>query len=139
HTEAILLFLESIRDPAALATMARRAWDVGKPVIAYKLGRSQPGRAIAISHSGAIAGDDAAAAAFFAHHGISRVDMLETLIEVSPLLTGRKPVTGQRVAVLSTTGGGAATVVDRLGAAGLEPIAAPEAVHASVAPFGLTL
>ena len=62
NTRAILLFLEAIRDPNALAAMARRAWDAGKPVIAYKLGRSEAGRRLVVSHSGAIAGDDAAAA-----------------------------------------------------------------------------
>lgn len=139
ETGTILLFIETIRDPAALAAMARRAWDAGKPVIAYKLGRSPAGRAMAVSHSGAIAGDDAAAAAFLAHHGIIRVDMLETLIEIPPLLVGRGPAAGRRVAVLTTTGGGAATVVDRLGAAGLEPITAPAAVRTRVEPLGIVL
>ena len=138
-TGAILLFIESIRDPVALAAMARRAYDAGKPVIAYKLGRSQAGRAIAISHSGAIAGDDEAAGAFLRHHGIVRVDMLETLIEIPPLLMGRRPTGGRNVAVLTTTGGGAATVVDRLGAEGMSPIAAPDSVRETVAPMGITL
>lgn len=140
-TRAILLFLETIREPDALADMARRAFAAGKPVIAYKLGRSQAGRQLALSHSGAIAGDDAAAAAFLRHHGIIRVDMLETLLEIAPLLTGRRPQPQgrRRVAVLTTTGGGAAMVVDRLGAAGAELVPPPEAVRAVAAAKGLRL
>lgn len=139
ETGAILLFLESIRDPAALGAMARRAHAAGKPVLVYKLGRSPAGRALAISHSGAIAGDDAACAAFFRHHGIMRVDMLETLIEMAPLVMGRRPAPGNRVAVLTTTGGGAATVVDRLGAFGMELMPASADLRNQLAPLGITL
>lgn len=139
ETGAILLFLESIRDPEALGAMARRAHDAGKPVLVYKLGRSPAGRALAVSHSGAIAGDDAACAAFFHHHGILRVDMLETLIEMPPLVMGRRPAPGRRVAVLTTTGGGAATVVDRLGVHGLDLVPAGGELRNRLAPLGITL
>src|SRR2546423_3736034 len=52
--------------------------------------------------------------------------MLETLIEIAPLLSGRMPpnlARAARVAVLTTTGGGAASVVDRLGTFGIETVA----------------
>src|SRR6185369_15567740 len=55
-----------------------------------------------------------------------RVDMLETLIEIPPLVHGRSPVKlarPARVAVVTSTGGGAATVVDQLGLRGLECVA----------------
>jgi acyl-CoA synthetase (NDP forming) len=138
-TGAILLFLESIRDPASLAKMARRAFDAKKPVMVYKLGRSQAGRELAVSHSGAIAGDDAACDAYFHHHGIIRVDMLETLLEIPPLIMGRSPAPGHRVAVLTTTGGGAATVVDRLGAFGMDLMPATTDLKERLAPLGITL
>ncbi len=144
ETEAILLFLESIRDPASLASMARRAHAAGKPVIAYKLGRSDAGRALAVSHSGAIAGDDAAADAFFRNCGILRVDFLETMLEIAPLARRRirfmqKGGAGRRVAVLTTTGGGAATTVDRMGLAGIELVSAPRRLREKLAPEGIAL
>jgi acyl-CoA synthetase (NDP forming) len=122
-TRVILLFLETIRDAARLADAARAAHAAGKPVVAYKLGRSALGEALAQSHTGALAGADAALDAYFRECGILRVDLLETLIEIAPLLTERKPpdlARAGRVAVVSTTGGGAATVVDRLGLRGVE-------------------
>ncbi len=139
ETDAALLFLEGIRDAHVLAANARRAFDVGKPVIAYKLGRSDVGRELAVSHSGAIAGPDASVDAFFRHHGILRVDMLETLFELPPLIMNARPTRGRRVAVVTTTGGGSAMVVDRLGAAGLELVPPSAKLKARMADFGLDL
>ncbi|MDA0998174.1 MAG: acetate--CoA ligase family protein, partial [Proteobacteria bacterium] len=139
ETDAILLFLEALRDAPALAAAARRAFKAGKPVIAYKLGRSEVGRAVALSHSGALAGEDAAIDAFFRAHGIVRVGTLEGLFEAPPLLIGARPAKGRRVAVMTTTGGGAATVVDRLGAAGMTLVPAPERLHARLAEFNLKI
>jgi len=95
-------------------------------VIAYKLGRSRLGAALARSHTGALAGEDAALDAYFRDCGILRVDMVETLIEIAPLIAGRTPPDLRRparVAVVTTTGGGAASVVDRLGMFGIETVA----------------
>jgi len=123
QTRSILLFLETVRDAAQLAAGARAAHAAGKPVVAYKLGRSKLGERLARSHTGALAGEDAALDAYFRDCGITRVDLLETLIEIGPLLEGRRPPVlsgAPRVAVVTTTGGGAATVVDRLGRLGIE-------------------
>ncbi|MGQ0652489.1 MAG: acetate--CoA ligase family protein [Betaproteobacteria bacterium] len=123
QTRVILLFLETVRDARALSAAARGAHDAGKPLAVYKLGRSRVGAQLARSHTGALAGEDRALDAFFRDCGIVRVDMLETLIEIAPLLAGKKPprlARKPRVAVVTTTGGGAATVVDRLGLAGIE-------------------
>jgi acyl-CoA synthetase (NDP forming) len=126
-TRVVLLFLETIRDAERLARAARAAHAAGKPVVAYKLGRSALGEAAALSHTGALAGTDAALDAYFRDCGIVRVDMLEALLEIAPLLSGRSALDlkrAGRVSVVTTTGGGAASVVDRLGMRGVE-LAAP--------------
>jgi acyl-CoA synthetase (NDP forming) len=126
-TRVILLFLETVRDAQRLSAAARKAYLAGKPVVAYKLGRSALGEAAARSHTGALAGTDAALDAYFRDCGILRVDMLETLLEIAPLVSNRKPLNlgrAGRVSVVTTTGGGAASVVDRLGMHGVE-LAAP--------------
>jgi acetate---CoA ligase (ADP-forming) len=126
-TRVVLLFLETIRDAERLARAVRAAHAAGKAVVAYKLGRSALGEAAALSHTGALAGADAALDAFFRDCGILRVDMLETLLEIPPLLAQWSPRNLDRagkVFVVTTTGGGAASVVDRLGMRGVE-LAAP--------------
>jgi acyl-CoA synthetase (NDP forming) len=127
-TGAILLFLETFRDSARLAAAAHRAFAAGKPIIAYKLGRSEVGRRAAASHTGAMVGADELATAFFSAHGILRVDMLESLFELPQFVLGRKPPVGRRVAVLTGTGGAAAMVADRLGVLGSEVVPPPPAL-----------
>ncbi len=122
RVDAVLLFLEAIRQPRRFADLARRAHAAGKPVVAYKLGRSPYGAELAASHTGALAGTDMAAEAFFRRLGIARVSTLEGLLELPALLIGRRPLPRPRraVGVMTTTGGGGAMAVDCLGVAGVE-------------------
>ncbi|HTB41653.1 MAG TPA: acetate--CoA ligase family protein [Reyranella sp.] len=141
-TRAILLFMETLRDGDRLAHAARRAHAAGKPVIAYKLGRSAIGQELAKSHTGAIAGSDATFDAFCRRHGIARVSMFESLIDVPALLVDRPPAIpserrGKRVAVATTTGGGAAMVVDNMAMAGLDIAGPPQALVDWLKPLGI--
>jgi acyl-CoA synthetase (NDP forming) len=141
-TKVVLMFLETIRDAEQLARAARKAHAAGKAVVAFKLGRSALGEALAKSHTGALAGSDAAVDAYFRHNGIVRVDMLETLVEIVPLLSGRKPpllARQPRVAVVTTTGGGAASVVDRLGTLGMSTLTPDDALIASLKDKGVSI
>lgn len=137
RTDAILLFMETLRDGERLARAARRAHAAGKPVIAYKLGRSSIGQELAKSHTGAIAGSDVTFDAFCRRHGIARVAMFESLIDVPPLLVDRPPSRGTRVAVATTTGGGAAMVVDNMAVAGLDIAGPPRALVDWLKPLGI--
>ncbi|MEU4248845.1 acetate--CoA ligase family protein [Amycolatopsis sp. NPDC026612] len=117
-----LLFLENLRHADGLRTFARAAAAHGKPVLAYKLGRSRAAADLAVSHTGSLAGEDDVAAAFLADCGIARAHTLDGLLEGLPLLA-RTPVdagTPRRVGVVTTTGGGAAMVVDQLGVLGID-------------------
>lgn len=120
--DAVALFLEAIRAPDQMAAAAAKARDLGKPIIALKLGRSPFGAELATSHTGALAGSDAAADAFFRAHGILRVSMLESLLELPLLVAGRRPPARHHraVGVMTTTGGGGALAVDALGVLGIE-------------------
>ncbi len=120
-TDTVLLFLETIRNPTGLREAAAKAHAAGKAVLAYKLGRSAAGAAMAVSHTGAVAGSDAAVDALLAASGIARLDTFEGLIEAPPLFAGARPLSAPRraVSVLTTTGGAAALVVDRLGLAAI--------------------
>lgn len=139
ETGAILLFLETFRDSDALAQAARSAFASGKPVIAYKLGRSEVAQKLAGSHTGAMAGSDDLANAFFRDTAIVRVDTLDGLIEAAPFLKGQKPPRGRRVGVLTATGGVAAMVVDKMSMMGADVVAAPAAMRERLAEGGIHL
>jgi acyl-CoA synthetase (NDP forming) len=143
--DGYVLFLESIRHAQSLREFALGAAARRKPVIAYKLGRSPEGSELALSHTGALAGEDDVADAFFADCGIARVDTFDGLLE-APLLAQRLAIRGQgarrpAVGVVTTTGGGAAMLVDQLALRGVATVgpsattlAALEAADVSVAP-----
>jgi acetate---CoA ligase (ADP-forming) len=141
--DGYLLFLETMRKAAALRSFALAAAARGKPVLAYKLGRSVEARELAVSHTGALAGEDDIADAFLADCGIARVDSLDGLIEGLPLLA-RLPIafrTKPAVGVVTTTAGGATMVIDplatrgvRIEAPGAQTLARLSAAGIDVAP-----
>src|SRR5262249_26749182 len=107
--DGYMLFLETMRHADTLRRFALSGAERGKPIIAYKLGRSDAARELAVSHTGALAGEDDVAAQFLRSCGIARVDTLEGLIEGLPLLS-RVPAAARggrkRVGVVTTTAGG---------------------------------
>lgn len=139
ETRVILLFMETIRDADRLAAAARRAFAAGKPVIVFKLGRSDVGVELATSHTGAMTGSDDSAEAFFRANGMLRVEQLETLFELPSLVLGQRPARRHRTAVMTTTGGGAALVVDRLGVLGVEVVPPSDAFVARLAEKGIRI
>lgn len=139
ETRVILLFLETIRDGPALAAAARRAFAAGKPVIAFKLGRSALGRRLAASHTGAMVGADELAQAYFRAHGILRVETMEGLFELPRLVEGHRPPRGRGVAMITATGGAAAMVADRLGALGDKVPEPPADLRARLAADGIEI
>ncbi|MNZ31791.1 hypothetical protein D3C78_491010 [compost metagenome] len=139
-----MLFLESLHHADALRRFALGAAKRGKPVVAYKLGRSDVAAELAVSHTGALAGEDAVAETFFRDCGIARVETLEGFLEALPLLSclpverlrsqsGRKPTVG----VVTTTGGGAAMAVDQLGVRGVSVVPPTEETLARLAARGV--
>ncbi len=131
------LFLESIAHADRLREFAVAAAERGKPVVAYKLGRSRAAAELAVSHTGALAGDDAVADALFAELGIARVRTFEALWE-GQQLAGCLPFgVHPRVGVVTTTGGGGAMAVDALATAGVDVRGPSAATIARLAERGI--
>jgi acyl-CoA synthetase (NDP forming) len=139
--DGYMLFLETMRHAEALRRFALEAAERGKPILAYKLGRSAAARELAVSHTGALAGEDDVADVFLKSCGIARVDTLDALIEGLPLLA-RVPVAARgvghkRVGVVTTTAGGATMVVDPLASRGVTIEPASAATLARLAAAGI--
>ncbi|RAY15599.1 CoA-binding protein [Actinomadura craniellae] len=120
RTHAIAMFLETIRDPAGFVDLARRALRAGKPVVVLKVGRSDAGRASALAHTGAVAGDDAVVDSVFRRAGVVRVRSLEELLVTADLLAQGLPLAEPRMGVVSASGGACDIIADRAHDEGVE-------------------
>lgn len=138
--DGYLLFLESTRHAPDLRAFAIEAAKRGKPVAAYKLGRSAVAAELAVSHTGALSGEDDIADILLTESGIARVETFEGLLEIMPLLK-RLPLKSMprhgRVGVVTTTGGGAAMAVDQLGIRGVAVVGPTEETLARLHESGV--
>jgi len=128
-TKVIALHIETVRNPAKFRAAALKAARNGKPVVAFKIGRSEAGAKAAVSHTGALAGADRMYDALFKQVGVIRAQTFADLLDIpAALATGRK-LRGNRVAILTSTGGAGTLVSDDLGMAGFDT-PAPDAATA---------
>ena len=112
-TGAILLYLETI--PAARKFMsASRSAARAKPVVVIKSGRSEASARAAATHTGALAGSDAAVTSAFRRAGLVRVEDLEDLFTAAETLTCLKPVGGDELLIVTNGGGAGVLAVDDL-------------------------
>jgi acyl-CoA synthetase (NDP forming) len=116
-TKVISLYIETVRHPQKFRAACLKAAAAGKPVVAFKVGRSEAGARAAVSHTGAMAGSDRMYDALFDQTGVIRAQSFSDLLDIpAALVTGRK-LRGQRVAILTSTGGAGTLVSDSLGMA----------------------
>jgi acyl-CoA synthetase (NDP forming) len=118
--DIFLCYLEGIRDVARFRAVADKAARAGRPLIVAKVGRSDAGRRAAASHTGALAHAGAADDAIFRHHGIIRGEDLDHMVDVATAFAYCKLPKGNRVAVITGSGGSAVWMADILSAHGLE-------------------
>ena len=118
--DIFLTYLESIRDPARFRAVADKAAEAGKPMIVAKVGRSEAGRRAAASHTGSLAHSGAIDDAVFRHHGIIRGEDLDHMLDMAAAFAFCKLPRGNRVAVITGSGGSAVWMSDLLAAHGLE-------------------
>lgn len=112
-SRAILMYMEAVTHARKFMSAARRAARA-KPVVVIKSGRHAAAAKAATSHTGALAGLDAAYEAAFRRAGVLRVDDLSELFSAAEMLSRMPRLTGERLAVLTNGGGAGVLAVDRL-------------------------
>ncbi|HUZ24141.1 MAG TPA: acetate--CoA ligase family protein [Streptosporangiaceae bacterium] len=118
-TRVICLFLEEISDPARFARAAARADRAGKPIVALKAGSSPAGQQAALAHTGSVAGDDAVVDAVLRQLNVIRVTSIEELLTTGALLGYARWPAGQRMGVLTASGGACDIIADQASAEGI--------------------
>lgn len=125
--QAVAAFVEGIRRPEAFLACLDRALDARKPIVLLKVGRSAVGQRAAVTHTAALTGSDAVHEAVFRQRGAVRVHDYDELAEVVGLLATAPRPAGDRVGIVSHSGGITGLLGDKVGEQGLRvpPLAEP--------------
>ncbi|MCJ7585394.1 MAG: acetate--CoA ligase family protein [Anaerolineales bacterium] len=118
HTRVLTLYIESISDGQRFIAEANRVAQ-RKPVLALKVGRFASGQRAAASHTGAMAGQDAAYEAAFRKAGVFRAATSEEMFDWASALACCPLPQGRRMAVLTNAGGPGVIAADALEIHGL--------------------
>ena len=118
-TRVICLLLESITDARRFFTEACLTTPA-KPVIAAVGGRTGAGQRAAVSHTAALAADDAVRDAALRQAGVVRVRTGLQVLDAARALSGQPMPRGRRVAVVTNSGGTGVELADLLADEGLE-------------------
>ncbi|HEU4363829.1 MAG TPA: acetate--CoA ligase family protein [Candidatus Krumholzibacteria bacterium] len=131
HTNLIAMYLESFGDPRRFTELSKRI-SRQKPIVVVKSGTSDAGARAASSHTGSLAGLEAASEALLQQCGVNRVSSIEEMIYV---VTGfvRAPIpTGNRLCIVTNAGGPAIMAADAADGHGLQMATLVESTQAAM-------
>lgn len=139
NTRAIALLFESVPDGGRFSAALQRAFEAGKPVVAYKIGTTTSGQKAALSHSGMLAGNEAAYDAVFYRTGVIPVHAFEALLETAAFFArhGGKRPSAHGIGIISGSGGSVVMAADKADLYRLplpEPLPATKSALASRLP-----
>ncbi|CCQ36968.1 acetate--CoA ligase (ADP-forming) [Natronomonas moolapensis 8.8.11] len=118
-TDVVLGYLEGIENGTEFVETAREVTRE-TPVVVLKSGRTEAGAQAASSHTGAIAGSEAAYEAGLEKAGVIRADSTEELFDFGAMLAGGRLPTADGVAVVTNAGGPGVIATDAIGDSELE-------------------
>ncbi len=119
QTRVVGLFLETVRRPAAFEAALRRLAEAGKVAIVLKVGTSDMGRQAALTHTGAMVGDDRSFSAMLRFYNAIRVDDFGTWLEHLEVFSRAAPPRGRRIGAVTNSGGEGEYFADKAEQAGI--------------------
>ena len=117
--KVIACIFEGMANPERFIEAAEIAWTVDKPLVVYKIATGEQGAAAAMSHTGSLAGSNAAYRAAFERAGVVVVDNCEALLETAAFFAKAPRPTARGVAVIATSGGASIMAADKAEAHGI--------------------
>ncbi len=113
ETRAIILYIESVRSGRRFMT-AVRSFACTKPIVVVKSGKYPASAQVSLTHSGTLAGEDRIYDAAFKRAGAVRVDDVLDLFYLAETLETQKRPRGNKLAIVSNSGGLAVMATDAL-------------------------
>lgn len=111
-TDVIGGYFEGFKNPPRLRQALEAANAARKPVVALKVGSTEAGTRMASSHTGHLAGSDAAIDGLFRQYGVTRVRDLDELLETAALFAKLPAGTGPNACLYSISGGSGALMAE---------------------------
>jgi acyl-CoA synthetase (NDP forming) len=111
--KAIACLFEGMADPQRFLHAAALCREAGKPLVVHKLGTSERGAQAAVSHTGSVAGSQAAHRAAFEQAGVIAVDEVEALLDTASFFAKAPPPKATGVAVAAVSGGACIMLADK--------------------------
>ena len=112
ETRVVGLFIETARNPDGFQAALQKAARLGIPVVALKVGRTEESARLAVSHTGAMAGDDATYEALFDRFGVQRARDQDELTTMLIMFAEMHPVGSGGLVSLHDSGGERQLLVD---------------------------
>jgi acyl-CoA synthetase (NDP forming) len=119
ETRAVGLFIETARNPEGFRAALEKSVQRQIPVVALKVGRTEEAARLTVSHSGSMAGDDAAYVALFDKYGVQRVRDMDELATTLILFAELPRVGAGGLVSLHDSGGERQLMVDLCDEAGV--------------------
>lgn len=113
EVEIVVAFMEGITDGRRMIEIGERALDLGKPILVWKVGNTDIGRQAATSHTARLTAGYELYRAAFRRGGYIEIRDVDDLIDISKVLLAKKLPKGNRVAVLTLSGGAGVLLADR--------------------------
>jgi acyl-CoA synthetase (NDP forming) len=111
-TDAVVAYLEGSTDGHGLLDIGRRALELEKPVLMWKVGDSRSGRRAATSHTGRLSAGAALFRRAIIEGGFIEIGDTDDVVDLAQYLSYRKRAKGNRVAILTLSGGAGVLVAD---------------------------
>ncbi len=112
ETRVVGLFMETVRNPAGMRRALKKANARNIPVVALKVGSTELSARLTVSHSGAIAGRDAAYDALFDLYGVQRVRDMDELATALIMFAQPHPVGAGGLVAIHDSGGERQLLID---------------------------
>jgi acyl-CoA synthetase (NDP forming) len=113
EVEIVVAFLEGVQDGRRLVDIGERALELGKPILAWKVGNSAVGSQAATSHTARLTAGHELYRAAFRRGGFVEVRDIDDLVDICKAFHTKKLPRSNRVGVITLSGGAGVLMADR--------------------------
>jgi len=112
RVSALGMYVEGFDSIESMEKLAKKSRMLKKPVVIYKVGKSQHSQIAAMTHTASLAGSHNITSAFLKRCGFGQAESIPVFLETLKLLHVHGPLNGYRISSMSCSGGEASIIAD---------------------------